>query len=108
MIAAICTVNWAEAAQRILCEPGPRERGAAAADDARVRLEAVGLTIEPFLREDAHQAALLRLPTRELGLSLGDRSCLALARRLGVPALTADRIWARLPPDLGLEVELIR
>jgi PIN domain nuclease of toxin-antitoxin system len=36
-------------------------------------------------------------------LSLGDRCCLALALRLGVPAVTGDRSW------LGLqEIRLIR
>jgi PIN domain nuclease of toxin-antitoxin system len=37
---------------------------------------------------------------------LGDRSCLALARSLGAPLLTADRAWQRI--DLGIEIELIR
>lgn len=129
--AAISTVNWAEVAQRILEETRktpvvkvasiatskdplpprdlePWERWAAAVEDARVRLEAVGLTIQPYLREDAHEAALIRLWTKDLGLSLGDRSCLALGRRLGVPALTADQAWATLPADLRLEVEQIR
>lgn len=86
----------------------PWERWAAAVEAARARLEAVGLVIEPYLREDAHEAALIRLWTKDLGLSLGDRSCLALARRLGVPALTADRVWMKLPADLGVEVEQIR
>jgi PIN domain nuclease of toxin-antitoxin system len=41
-----------------------------------------------------------------LGLSLGDRACLALAAELGVVALTTDREWARA--DVGVEVALIR
>lgn len=58
---------------------------------------------------DSHHAVLAAdlLPrTRHLGLSLGDRACLALASTLGVPAMTADRTWAEL--DLGVEVQLIR
>ena len=44
--------------------------------------------------------------TRGLGLSFGDRACLALAQRLGGTALTADRSWARL--ELDIRVEVIR
>jgi PIN domain nuclease of toxin-antitoxin system len=40
------------------------------------------------------------------GLSLGDRACLALARMRRLPAVTADRAWARL--DLGIAIELVR
>ena len=38
---------------------------------------------------------------------LGDRSCLALAMLLNVPALTADREWKRARVK-GLKVEHIR
>ncbi|MGI8462257.1 MAG: type II toxin-antitoxin system VapC family toxin [Solirubrobacterales bacterium] len=58
-------------------------------------------------REDLIEIARLRPLTRAAGLSLADRACLALAHRLGIPALSADRQWAEL--DLpGIEVELIR
>ncbi len=54
----------------------------------------------------AELAAILREPTRDLGLSLADRACLALASDLEVPAVTADRSWRDL--DIGVEVELVR
>jgi PIN domain nuclease of toxin-antitoxin system len=55
----------------------------------------------------AHDIGLLVTATRGSGLSLGDRACLALARRLGVPALTADRRWLDVAAAIGAEVRLI-
>ena len=51
-------------------------------------------------------AALLYPKTRPLGLSIGDRACLALAMHLQCPALTADRAWKQ--GDFGVQVQLIR
>ncbi len=59
-----------------------------------------------FEAEQADEAARLRPPTRSVGLGLADRACLALARRLDVPTVTADRTWAAL--DLGVEIVMIR
>ena len=56
--------------------------------------------------ELARMAGVLRTATRDIGSSLGDRACLALAIREGATAVTADRIWATL--DLGCKIELIR
>ena len=67
----------------------------------------VGLQFAVFDAEDAVSAGLLRLPTRSAGLSFGDRACLALASRIGVPVLTADRAWAAVDLD-GVEVQFIR
>jgi PIN domain nuclease of toxin-antitoxin system len=64
------------------------------------------LDITPLDHLLAARVGTLRQGTRESGLSLGDRACLALAEQLGVPAVTADRAWASL--DLGVEVVLIR
>ncbi len=97
--AAISTVNWSEVYQRSLAR-GVDVTG------LRSELEALGLSVLPFAAEDAEQAAELWLSTREAGLSLGDRACLALALRLGAPALTADRSWIGL--DLGVEVRAVR
>jgi ribonuclease VapC len=44
--------------------------------------------------------------TMPQGLSLADRACLALAARLGIPALTADRSWTDAEVEAG--VQLIR
>jgi PIN domain nuclease of toxin-antitoxin system len=60
------------------------------------------ITVEPFTTADAIEAGRLRPLTRDAGLSLGDRACLALARRLATRALTADTTWAELQLDIEL------
>ena len=64
------------------------------------------MTILPFEQEDAFTAGNLRAVTRELGLSFGDRACLALAQRLNMPVLTSDLAWHGL--DIGVELIFIR
>jgi len=59
------------------------------------------ISVEPFTERDAFGAAAMYPETASCGLSLGDRACLALAQRLGVPALTAEHAWAK--PTLGIE-----
>jgi len=70
------------------------------------RLLSSTIEIVPFGAEDAALAASILPKTQSLGLSIGDRACLALAIVRGIPALTADRTWAGL--DVGVEVRLIR
>ena len=96
----ISSVNWAEVLQKVIAQ-GSRE-----VEDVRRDLESGGLRIFPFTADDAELAAQLWSTTRRVGLSLGDRACLSLVQRLGLPALTADRNWAT--PDLDIEVQLIR
>ncbi len=96
---ALSTVNWSEVYERLL------HRGIDV-DGVRVDVEALGLEIVPFTADDAERAAQLAPPTRGIGLSLGDRACLALADRLSLPALTADRSWLGL--DLGVAIQPIR
>ncbi len=58
--------------------------------------------------EDGAQAGWLRQQTRAIGLSLGDRLCLAQAQRLKARVLTADRPWLNVAADLGLTIQCIR
>jgi ribonuclease VapC len=97
--AAISTVNWSEVLRRSM------QRGVGGGD-LREALLAGGVEIVAFDESDAATAACLWSRTRHLGLSLADRACLALADRLGVPALTADRAWTDL--DVGVEIRCIR
>ena len=93
--AAISSVNWSEVTQKVL------ERQIEI-DGLRHDLEALGLEIVPFTAVLAEMTAQLRPATRQAGLSLGDRACLALAAVLGLPAVTTDRIW----PDLKLPLKI--
>lgn len=75
--------------------------------------EAVFLAVAPFQAnchaltpKQAVQAGLWRRETRRMGLSMGDRCCLALGLDLGATVYTADRKWAAL--DLGVTVRMIR
>jgi ribonuclease VapC len=76
--------------------------------EAEIR-RAVGrleLNIHAFDAAQAYAAGVLRRTTRALGLSFGDRACLALAQKLDAIALTADQSWARL--KIGVAIEVIR
>jgi ribonuclease VapC len=61
-------------------------------------LKALGIRIEPLVEADAYAVAALWFD--DSSLSLGDRCCLALARRLGVKAVTADHRWGLLNADV--------
>jgi ribonuclease VapC len=60
----------------------------------------------PFLEEHAKIAGSLVALTRPLGLSLGDRACIALGISLKTPIYTAERDWSKL--KLGIRVHVIR
>jgi PIN domain nuclease of toxin-antitoxin system len=77
--------NWSEVAQKVT---------AAGADwsVARAVLTSYNLIVEPVTEHDAERAA--RLWTRGSGLSIADRLCLALARRMDAAAITADTAWS--------------
>ncbi len=60
----------------------------------------------PFTDEHARIAGSLVAQTRILGLSLGDRACLALGLALKAPVYTADKSWKNL--KLGVRIHVIR
>ncbi len=96
---AISAVNWSEVLQKAMSSGIDTE-------GLRGDLEMLGLNIMPFGLEEAELAAALWPHTKPLGLSLGDRACLALASRLGLPAITADQSWREL--EIGVEIQLVR
>ena len=97
--AVISSVNWAEVIQKVIAKN-------ISVDNLDNELAAVGLSFLSFDRQQASIAGSLWQQTKELGLSLGDRACLALAQQLDLPVLTADKIWQRL--DIGVSIQLIR
>jgi PIN domain nuclease of toxin-antitoxin system len=97
--AAISSVNLSE----VLAKAAETPTGFEAAKTA---LRGLPLRIVPFDEEQAVIAAGLRPMTRPLGLSLGDRCCLALGLVKESPVLTTDRQWSKLPP--GVQVRVIR
>jgi PIN domain nuclease of toxin-antitoxin system len=95
----ISAVNLSEVIAK-LCDAGMPEKA------IRQALQPLGLEIVHFDEEQSYQAGLLRTSTQDMGISLGDRACLSLAKMLGAVALTADRAWAEL--SVGATVKVIR
>ncbi len=95
----ISAVNLSEVVAK-LCEAGMPENA------IRQALQPLGLEIVPFDEEQAYHAGLLRAATQGMGVSLGDKACLSLAKMMGVAALTADRAWAGL--SAGATIKVIR
>jgi len=67
-------------------------------------MASLGVGVIPFDAGLALEAGRLRTATRELGLSLGDRACLATALLHSLTAVTADRAWAELAVPVRVEV----
>lgn len=68
-------------------------------------LSAVKL-VQPYTSEQARIAGDLITATERYGLSLGDRSCLALAIELQAPVYTTEQIWSNL--KVGVPIHVIR
>jgi PIN domain nuclease of toxin-antitoxin system len=98
-IAVCSTVNLAEV-QGKLVKLGMTPNTAWEASTSPIR-EAV-----PFTAAHAKIAGSLLAETGSLGLSLGDRACLALGIALKAPIYTADRSWKKL--SVGANIHLIR
>ena len=97
--ARMSAVNLSEVVAKLI------DRGVDATD-VLSRLSTLPIDVIPFEREAAAVAGTMRKQTREFGLSLGDRACLALAKSIGGIAVTTDRAWARL--EIGVEVDVVR
>lgn len=101
--AVIHTVNWAEVLTQLAGQGIP----AAQASQRLAERGVLGqlLKVDAGLPEDAQVVADLSTAVRTASLSLGDRYCLALGRRLNVPVFTTDLTWIAL--ELNMQFELI-
>jgi ribonuclease VapC len=77
-------------------------------EDAATVMTSVELRIVAFDAAQSADAAWLRTATRKVGLSLGDRACLALARAQGAAVLTADKPWLQIALAVDVKVQCIR
>ena len=97
--ALLSTVNLVEVQTRLILrgsDPDFAWRG----------IQKLNYEICPLDEEQARIAGEMIGKTKPLGLSLGDRACLALAIQRKGKVYTTDRAWTSL--SLGIEIEVIR
>lgn len=97
--AAIGTVNLSEVIAKLADAGIPEE-------DIRQILSNLNLEVIDFNKEQALKAGMLRPNTKSIGLSFGDRACLALGIILNQPVLTTDRLWGSI--NVEVEVRVVR
>ena len=100
----ISIINWVEVLSKVVdLGESPEEIIKRLRDEGLLENS---LEIIACNEEDAITIAKFRPLTKSTGLSLGDRACLALGKRLNLPVLTADKVWTSL--SLGITINLIR
>lgn len=95
------SVNIVEVGTRLV------DKGLAPIHLARTLKELDVQTID-FDLEQALLSATMRVSTRQAGLSLGDRACLALAQLMNGTAVTSDSAWVDVAEAVGVKVLMIR
>jgi PIN domain nuclease of toxin-antitoxin system len=93
------TVNYCEAVGKLA------ERGKDI-EAFRRAFQELGIALIQLDEATAAEAGRLKMSARRLGLSIGDRVCLALGRRLGIETLTTDGLWSQVGAEY--RVVLIR
>lgn len=99
--ASVCAINQAEVISHFVHLGAPVE-------EIRAMLSALPYSVVAADDALAWEAGNLRSVTASAGLSLGDRFCLALCKRLGASAYTADKIWCDIAGEVGVKVVAIR
>ena len=96
-VVSISTVNWCEVLTKL-------DQKSPIMSAEKLTAILPGVDLVPFSRAEAEMAAAFSSVNR--ALSLGDRSCLALAKRKQATAWTAERLWSQC--NLDVPIELIR
>jgi PIN domain nuclease of toxin-antitoxin system len=91
----ICAVNYSEAIAKSTDYGVPLET-------VQRALASLKLTIVPFDENHAVAAASFRPATRKLNISFADRACLGAAALAGLPVLTGDGKWEKIPCDVKI------
>jgi PIN domain nuclease of toxin-antitoxin system len=97
--AVVSTVNLAEVQSKLVKMRNDPDKAWEAA------LSSIA-SVVPFTSEQARIAGDLITTTEKYGLSLGDRSCLALAIALKAPVYTTEQSWRNL--KVGVPIYVIR
>jgi len=97
--AFVSTVNLAEVQTKLV-------KMGRTVEDAWVDANSLGTLAVPYTSEHAKIAGDLIALTEPYGLSLGDRSCLAVAISLNAPVYTTEKIWKNL--NVGVPIHVIR
>lgn len=98
----ISSVNYAEAGTSLI------NKSYTVKESSKI-IRALDLKIVPVEQKIAEISISLRGPTREFGLSLGDRIGLATAKHLDMPVFTADKGWACMKEiDSDIDIRFIR
>jgi len=98
-LAVVSAVNLAEVQSKLVKMGHPPE-------DAWSDANLLDTVPEPFTADQAKIAGSLIAQTEKYGLSLGDRSCLALAIALKAPVYTTEQVWKNL--KVGVPIHVIR
>jgi ribonuclease VapC len=98
-VSCISAVNLAETLGKMVEHGKPLEETA-------YQIERLRIAVIPFDEPQARVAASLWRSTRDVGMSLGDRACLALALTLSLPAFSTEEAWTKC--NLGIDVVKIR
>ena len=96
---AVSTVNLAEVQGQLVNRGVPE-------NEAWEGASSLASEVVDFDREQARLVGTLAPQTRALGLSLGDRACLALGILLKAPVYTTDQTWKNL--KLGVKIHVVR
>jgi PIN domain nuclease of toxin-antitoxin system len=97
--AVASTVNLAEVQGKLV-------KAGFSPDEAWEHALSTVAAVEPYTGQQAKIAGSLITKTEKYGLSLGDRSCLALAIELKAPVYTTEQLWKNL--KVGVPIHVIR